>query len=108
MPLDEIIAGAALGLALQILHEAIQRAKDRSFTTRCILDRLDATISKITPLVVKIEMLSEEVHESLRKVIEDLKQLLEKAIGLVEAYAELKRRNLLRKYRFVKGRQSFT
>ncbi|VVB05186.1 unnamed protein product [Arabis nemorensis] len=100
MPLEEIIAGAALGLALQILHEAIQRAKDRSFTTRCILDLLDATISKITPLVVKIEMLSEEVHESLRKVIKDLKQRLEKAIGLVEAYAELKRRNLLRKYRY--------
>ncbi|CAF2110768.1 unnamed protein product [Brassica napus] len=36
----------------------------------------------------------------MRKVIEDLKRLLEKAISLVEAYAELRRRNLLKKYRY--------
>lgn len=101
MPLNEIVAGAALGLALQILHEAIQRAKDRSATTRCILDRLDATIFRITPLIAKVEKLNEEECESLRKVIEDLKHLLEKAVVLVDAYVELKRRNLLGKYRFV-------
>ncbi|KAG7633920.1 Powdery mildew resistance protein RPW8 domain [Arabidopsis suecica] len=100
MPLTEIIAGAALGLALQILHEAIQRAKDRSLTTSCILDRLDSTILRITPLMAKVEKLNKESDESLRKVFEDLKHLLEKAVVLVEAYAELKRRNLLEKYRY--------
>lgn len=101
MPLAEIIAGAALGLALQILHEAIQRAKDRSLTTSCILDRLDSTILRISPLIAKVEKLGKESDESMRKVIKDLKHLLEKAVVLVEAYAELKRRNLVGKYRFV-------
>ncbi|CAH8268140.1 unnamed protein product [Arabidopsis lyrata] len=100
MPLAEIIAGAALGLALQILHEAIQRAKDRSLTTSCILDRLDSTILRISPLIAKVEKLGKESDESMRKVIKDLKHLLEKAVVLVEAYAELKRRNLVGKYRY--------
>lgn len=102
MPITEIVAGAVLGLTLQILHEAIQRAKDRSSTTRCILDRLDATIFRITPMIAKVEKLSEESDESLRKVINDLKHLLDKAVVLVDAYVELRRRNLLGKYRFVK------
>lgn len=101
MPLAEIISGAALGLALQILHEAIRRAKDTSSTTKCILDRLDATIHRITPLIMKVDKFNEESDESLRKFIKDLKLLFEKAIVLVEDYAELKRRNLLGKYRFV-------
>ncbi|KAG7560327.1 Powdery mildew resistance protein RPW8 domain [Arabidopsis thaliana x Arabidopsis arenosa] len=100
MPLVELLTGAALGFALQLLHEAIIRAKERSLITRCILDRLDATIYKITPFVIKIDTFTEEVDEPLRRVIEELKCLLEKAIRLVEAYAELKRRNLLRKYRY--------
>ncbi|CAH2064472.1 unnamed protein product [Thlaspi arvense] len=100
MPVSEMMAGAALGLALQVLHDAIKRAKDRSLTTRCILDRLDATIFRITPLVAQVDKLSEEVEDSPRKVIEDLKHLLEKAVSLVEAYAELRRRNLLQKYRY--------
>ncbi|CAL9246912.1 unnamed protein product [Arabidopsis halleri] len=100
MPVSELMAGAALGLALQVLHDAIKRAKDRSLTTRCILDRLDATIFRITPLVAQVDKLSEEVEDSPRKVIEDLKHLLEKAVSLVEAYAELRRRNLLRKFRY--------
>lgn len=101
MPLGELLTGAALGFLLQLLLEAIKRAKDRSLTTRCILDRLAATISKITPFVIKIDTLTEEVDEPLRKVIEELKLLLAKTHSLVEAYAELKHRNLLRKYRFV-------
>lgn len=101
MPVSELMAGAALGLALQVLHDAIKKAKDRSLTTRCILDRLDATIFRITPLVAKVDKLSEEVEDSPRKVIKDLKHLLEKAVSLVEAYAELRRRNLLKKFRFV-------
>jgi len=51
--------------------------------------------------MAKVEKLNKESDESLRKVFEDLKHLLEKAVVLVEAYAELKRRNLLGKYRFV-------
>ncbi|KAL1214377.1 RPW8-like protein 2 [Cardamine amara subsp. amara] len=100
MPLSEVIVGATLGLILQILHEAIKRAKDRSATTRCILDRLDATIFRIIPLIAKVEKLSEEADEPLRKVIADLKHRLEDAVVLVEAYVELKRRNLLKKYRY--------
>lgn len=100
MPLSEIIAGAALGLALQILHETIQKGKDRSSTTKCILERLDATIFRITPLITKVEKLSEEADEPQRRVIKDLKHLLENAVVLVEAYVELKRRNLLKKNRF--------
>jgi len=101
MPLVELLTSAALGLSLQLLHDAIIRAKERSLITRCILDRLDATLHKITPFVIKIDTLTEEVDEPFRKVIEELKRLLEKAIRLVDAYAELKLRNLLRKYRFV-------
>ncbi|EOA25340.1 hypothetical protein CARUB_v10018660mg [Capsella rubella] len=100
MPLGEIVVGAALGLTLQILHEAILRAKDRSSTTRCILDRLDSTILRITSLIAKVEKLSGEADASMKKVIKDLNNLLEKAVVLVEAYAELKRRNLLGKYRY--------
>ncbi|KAF2587757.1 hypothetical protein F2Q70_00040619 [Brassica cretica] len=73
MPIGEVMVGAALGITLQVLHEAIMKAKDRSLTTKYILERLEATISRITPLV---------------------------AISLVEAYAELRRRNLLKKYRY--------
>ncbi|KAL1214375.1 RPW8-like protein 2 [Cardamine amara subsp. amara] len=100
MPFAEVVAGAVLGLTLQILHEAIKRAKDRSATTRCILDRLDATIFRITPIIAKVEKLSQESDESLRKVIDDLKHLLERAVVLVDAYVELRRRNLLGKYRY--------
>ncbi|AEE78668.1 RPW8-like protein 1 [Arabidopsis thaliana] len=100
MPLVELLTSAALGLSLQLLHDAIIRAKERSLITRCILDRLDATLHKITPFVIKIDTLTEEVDEPFRKVIEELKRLLEKAIRLVDAYAELKLRNLLRKYRY--------
>ncbi|CAH2064474.1 unnamed protein product [Thlaspi arvense] len=100
MPLGEVIVGAALGLVIQILHQAIQRAKDRSTTTRFILGRLDDTVYRITPLIVKVEKLSEEADESLRRVTEDLKRLLQQAVVLVEAYAELKRRNLLKKFSY--------
>nr|AIE47872.1 HR1KZ10 [Arabidopsis thaliana] len=47
MPLVELLTSAALGLSLQLLHDAIIRAKERSLITRCILDRLDATLHKI-------------------------------------------------------------
>ncbi|CAN8268194.1 unnamed protein product [Cochlearia groenlandica] len=100
MPIGEIIVGAALGIILQVLHEAIMRAKDNSRTTKCILDRLDATIVRIFPLVDQVDKLSEEADDSMRKVIEDLKDLLKKAVFIVEAYAELRRRNLLKKYRY--------
>nr|QDK56857.1 HR1 [Arabidopsis thaliana] len=60
MPLVELLTSAALGLSLQLLHEAIIRAKERSLITRCILDRLDATLHKITPFVIKIDTLTEE------------------------------------------------
>ena len=101
MPIGEVLVGAALGITLQVLHEAIIKAKHRSLTTKCILDRLDATISRITPLVVHVDKISKGVEDSQRKVIEDLKRLLEKAVFLVEAYAELRRRNLLKKFRYV-------
>ncbi|KAG2329434.1 hypothetical protein Bca4012_021001 [Brassica carinata] len=100
MPIGEVIIGAALGITLQVLHEAIKKAKDRSLTTKCILDRLDNTISRVTPLVVQVDKLSERVEGSQREVIKELKHLLEKAVFLVEAYAELRRRNLLKKYRY--------
>ncbi|KAG2329433.1 hypothetical protein Bca4012_021002 [Brassica carinata] len=100
MPIGELVAGAALGLTLQVLHEAIKKAKGRSMTTKCILERLDATIFTITPLVDHVDKLSERVEDSQRKVIEELKHLLEKAVLLVEAYAELRRRNLLKKFRY--------
>nr|VDD56947.1 unnamed protein product [Brassica oleracea] len=100
MPIGEVMVGAALGITLQVLHEAIMKAKDRSLTTKYILERLEATISRITPLVVHLDKISKRVEDSQRKVIEDLKRLLEKAISLVEAYAELRRRNLLKKYRY--------
>ncbi|CAG7865085.1 RPW8-like protein 3 [Brassica rapa] len=100
MPIGEVLVGAALGITLQVLHEAIIKAKHRSLTTKCILDRLDATISRITPLVVHVDKISKGVEDSQRKVIEDLKRLLEKAVFLVEAYAELRRRNLLKKFRY--------
>lgn len=101
MPIGELFAGAALGFALQVLHEAIKKAKDRSLTARCILDRLEATILSITPLVAQVDKLSKDVEDSPRKVIEDLKVLLGKAVDLVDAYAELRRRNLLKKFKFV-------
>ncbi|CAN6969512.1 hypothetical protein Bca4012_094840 [Brassica carinata] len=100
MPIGEVMVGAALGITLQVLHEAIMKAKDRSLTTKYILERLEATISRITPLVVHVDKISKRVEDSQRKVIEDLKRLLEKAVSLVEAYAELRRRNLLKKYRY--------
>nr|AHZ20648.1 HRb [Brassica napus] len=99
MPIGEVIVGAALGITLQVLHEAIIKAKDRSSTKKSILDRLDATISRITPLVVHVDKISKRVEDSERKVIEELKRLLEKAVSLVEAYAELRRRNLHKKHR---------
>ncbi|CDY52830.1 BnaAnng11770D [Brassica napus] len=99
MPIGEVIVGAALEITLQVLHEAIRKAKDRSSTKKCILDRLDATISRITPLVVHVDKISKRVEDSERKVIEELKRLLEKAVSLVEAYAELRRRNLHKKHR---------
>ncbi|XP_010515423.1 PREDICTED: RPW8-like protein 3 [Camelina sativa] len=100
MSVVEIVAGPALGYALQALHYAIKRAIDRSLTSAYIFDRLDATIFKITTLVAQVDKLSEEVEDPQRKVIEDLKHLLEKAVSLVEAYAELRRRNLLKKFRY--------
>ncbi|KAF3497538.1 hypothetical protein DY000_02055780 [Brassica cretica] len=100
MPIGEVIVGAALGITLQVLHEAIIKAQDRSSTTKCILVRLDATISRITPLVAHVDKISKRVEDSQRKVIEELKRLLEKAVPLVEAYAELRRRNLHKKHRY--------
>ncbi|CDY17785.1 BnaC08g21930D [Brassica napus] len=100
MPIGEVIVGAALGITLQVLHEAIIKAQDRSSTTKCILVRLDATISRITPLVAHVDKISKRVEGSQRKVIEELKRLLEKAVPLVEAYAELRRRNLHKKHRY--------
>ncbi|XP_018437251.1 RPW8-like protein 3 [Raphanus sativus] len=100
MPIGEVMIGAALGITLQVLYEAIIKAKDKSLATKCILGRLGATISRITPLVVHVDKISEKVEYSQRKVIEDLKRLLEKAVFLVEAYAELRRRNLHKKHRY--------
>ncbi|KAL0762412.1 hypothetical protein Bca101_078563 [Brassica carinata] len=93
----ELMAGAALGLALQVVHEAIKKAIDRSLSTRYILYRLEATISRITTFVAQVDKLSEEVEDSSRKIIEDLKNLLNNAASLLNAYAELRRRNLIKK-----------
>ena len=98
----EVAAGGALGLALSFLHEAVKRAKDRSVTTRFILHRLEATIDTITPLIVKIDKLSEKMEDSSsRKFNERLKLLLVNAVSLVEENAELRRRNVRKKFRFV-------
>ncbi|KAG2263484.1 hypothetical protein Bca4012_014553 [Brassica carinata] len=96
----ELMAGAALGLTLQVLHEAIKMAIDRSLATRKILYRLQATISRITTFVAQVDKLSEEAEDSSRKVIEDLTNHLENAASLLMAYAELRRRNLIKKYRY--------
>ncbi|KAL0714025.1 hypothetical protein Bca4012_021003 [Brassica carinata] len=77
MPIGELVAGAALGLTLQVLHEAIKKAKGRSMTTKFILDRLDATIYRITPLVIKsisspkeYKSRVEELETSLRWMVD--------------------------------------
>nr|ACQ99493.1 RPW8.2 [Arabidopsis lyrata subsp. petraea] len=99
--IGEVFAGGALGIALSVLQETVKRAKDRSVTTRFILDRLKATIDSITPLLLQIDKVSEEMEDPpLRKVYERLKLLLESAVSLVEANAELRRRNLRKKLRF--------
>nr|AHZ20679.1 HRd [Brassica napus] len=95
----ELMAGAALGLALQVVHEAIKKAIERSLSTRYILYRLEDTISRITTFVAQVDKLSEEVEDSPRKIIEDLKNHLDNATSLLKAYAELRRRNLIKKYR---------
>ena len=61
MPIGEVMVGAALGITLQVLHEAIMKAKDRSLTTKYILERLEATISRITPFVVHLDKISKRV-----------------------------------------------
>ncbi|KAJ4900251.1 RPW8-like protein 3 [Raphanus sativus] len=96
----ELMAGAALGLTLQVIHETIKKAIDRSLATSKILYRLDATICRITPFVIQVDKLSEEVGDSSRKIIKDLTELLENAASLLKAYAELRRRNLIKKYRY--------
>ncbi|XP_010426591.1 PREDICTED: RPW8-like protein 3 [Camelina sativa] len=100
MSVVEIVVRPALGFVLQALHYAVKKAIDRSLTSAYIFDRLDATIFRLTTLVAQVDKLSEEVEDPQRKVIEDLKHLLEKAVSLVEAYAELRRRNLLKKFRY--------
>lgn len=100
--IGEVFAGGALGIALGVLQEAVKRARDRSVTTRFILDRLKATIDSITPLLLQIDKVSEEMEDpQSRRVNEDLKLLLKTAASLVENNAELRRRNLLKKLRFV-------
>ncbi|CAD5325409.1 Powdery mildew resistance protein RPW8 domain [Arabidopsis suecica] len=104
----EVAAGGALGLALSVLHEAVKRAKDRSVTTRFILHRLEATIDSITPLVVQIDKFSEEMEDSTsRKVNKRLKLLLENAVSLVEENAELRRRNVRKKFRYMRDIKEF-
>ncbi|CAA0385497.1 unnamed protein product [Arabidopsis thaliana] len=104
----EVVAGGALGLALGVLHEAVKTAKDRSVTTRFILHRLEATIDSITPLVVQIDKFSEEMEDSSsRKVNERLKLLLENAVSLVEENAELRRRNVRKKFRYMRDIKEF-
>nr|ACQ99499.1 truncated RPW8.2 [Arabidopsis lyrata subsp. petraea] len=46
--IGEVFAGG-------VLQEAVKRARDRSVTTRFILDRLKATIDSITPLLLQID-----------------------------------------------------
>ncbi|KAF8088922.1 hypothetical protein N665_0527s0040 [Sinapis alba] len=96
----ELMAGAALGLTLQVIHETIKKAIDRSFATSKTLYRLEATILRITIFVAQVDKPSEEVEDSSRKIIEDLKNLIENAASLLKAYAELRRRNLIKKYRY--------
>ncbi|KAG7560331.1 Powdery mildew resistance protein RPW8 domain [Arabidopsis thaliana x Arabidopsis arenosa] len=104
----EVAAGGALGIGLSVLQETVKRAKDRSVTTRFILKRLKATIDNITPLMVQIDMVSEQMEDpSLRKVSEHLKLLLESAVSLVEANAELRRRNLCKKFRYMREIKEF-
>ncbi|CAL9246911.1 unnamed protein product, partial [Arabidopsis halleri] len=73
----EVAAGGALGIALSVLQETVKRAKDRS--------------------------VSEEMEDpQSRRVNEDLKLLLKTAASLVENNAELRRRNLLKKLRYMR------
>ncbi|KAF2533479.1 hypothetical protein F2Q70_00032549 [Brassica cretica] len=53
----------------------------------------------VASFVAQVDKLSEEVEDSSRKIIEDLKNLLNNAAFLLNAYAELRRRNLIKKYR---------
>ncbi|CAN8254795.1 unnamed protein product [Cochlearia groenlandica] len=107
MALESLVGGAILGLSLQVLHESILRAKDRSLTTRFILNRLEATLRRITPLVVRIDKLSKETKDSRGIVIEDLKKLLDKAVFLIDGYAKLGRRNLRKRYRYQRKIREF-
>ncbi|CAA0385505.1 Powdery mildew resistance protein RPW8 domain [Arabidopsis suecica] len=98
MPIGELAIGAVLGVGAQAIYDRFRKARDISF-----VHRLCATILSIEPFLVQIDKRSKVEGSPLREVNERLTCFLELAYVFVEAYPKLRRRQVLRKYRYIKA-----
>ena len=96
MPIGELAIGAVLGVGAQAIYDRFRKAKDIS-----VVNGVRTTIISTEPLLVQIDKHSKVEGSPLREVNERLTCFLELAYVLVEAYPKLRRRQVLRKYRFV-------
>nr|BAD94912.1 hypothetical protein [Arabidopsis thaliana] len=96
------LIAAALGVGAQVIYDGFRKGKDTS-----IINRLGRTMESISPVRDRIGKLSNVEGKPFREVHESLTRLLEDAKSIIEKYWKLRwSRHVCRKYRYIKKLES--
>lgn len=85
----EVILELTLELVARDLLEAVSEAKDRAFRFEALLSDLECTVTRLLPKISEIERLSQELGESPKDEIQNLKLALVEAKQLVSKCSEV-------------------
>nr|QDK59716.1 HR4 [Arabidopsis thaliana] len=96
------LIAVALRVGAQVIYDRFRKGKDTS-----IINRLGRTMKSISPVRDRIGKLSNVEGKPFREVHESLTRLLEDAKSIIENYRKLRwSRHVCRKYRYIKKLES--
>ncbi|KAJ0024685.1 hypothetical protein Pint_06791 [Pistacia integerrima] len=100
--IEDLVAGAALGVAFQLLCGLIKDTKAKSKKFKPILERLESTLKLLTPKIIELEKFNKELMDNSREEIHLLLGTLKKARQLVFTCSDIPRWNKVKKCRYAK------
>ncbi|KAJ0096811.1 hypothetical protein Patl1_28770 [Pistacia atlantica] len=100
--IEDLVAGATLGVAFQLLCHEIKGAKAKSNKFKSILESSESTLKLLTPKTIELEKFNEELMDNSREEIHLLLGTVEKARQLVSTCLDIPWWNKVKKYRYTK------
>lgn len=100
--IEDLFAGAAIGVAFQLLSDKIKDTKAKSKKFKPILESLESSLKLLTPKIIELEKFNKELMDNSRAEIHLLLGKLEKARQLVSTCSEIPRWNKVKKHRYAK------